>query len=82
MVSGAAIEYSVAVRETRFGVAFAGFGLGVLSSLEQADTATNAMQRDPKARYLTGNLHHSLGLLNAFSESCKHARTIAAQPPH
>jgi hypothetical protein len=59
MVSGAANAYSGAVRETTFGAAIAGFGLGVLSSFEQADTATNAMQRDPKARYFTGNLHHS-----------------------
>jgi hypothetical protein len=59
MVSGAAREYSVAVRETTFGAAIAGFGLGVLSSFEQADTATNTIQRHPRAKYFTGNLHHS-----------------------
>jgi activator of 2-hydroxyglutaryl-CoA dehydratase len=59
MVSGAAIEYSVAVRDTTFGAAIAGFGRAVLSSFEQADTATNEIQRHPRARYFTDNLHDS-----------------------
>jgi hypothetical protein len=59
MVSGAASEYSVAVRETTFGAAIADFGSGVLSFVEQAEAATKAIHRHPKARYFTDNLRHS-----------------------
>jgi hypothetical protein len=59
MVSGAANEYSVAVRETTFGAAIAEFGPGVLSFGEQAEAVTEAIQRHPQAQYFTDNLHHS-----------------------
>jgi hypothetical protein len=55
MVSGALNEDSATVRETTFGVAIAGFGRGGLS-FEQAEAATKAIHRHPKATYFTDNL--------------------------